>query len=145
MNLAIKDVTDSFKGFAKTSRRLLHIQTENDYSEALALVEYLLLTLDESGDDPLSDLLNMVSNAVEVYENRQPDVQAFLLKYDHIPADIAVLKVLMEQHHLGVNDFKNEIGSKSYVSMILNKERRLNKNHIEKLCQRFKLNPGLFF
>jgi len=90
MNLAVKEVTESFKGFAKASNRLLHIQTEDDYTEALELIEHLLLTLDESGHDPLSDLIDIISKSVEVYENRRPDVQEFLSKYDNAPKDILV-------------------------------------------------------
>jgi len=56
-----------------------------------------------------------------------------------------VLRVLMDQHNLTISEFKNEIGSKSLVSMILNGKRNLTKEHICKLSQRFNLNPSLFF
>lgn len=145
MNLAVKSVTESFIGFVETSHQYMHIQSESDYHEALEIIEHIMLTMDDSGHDPLCDLLDIISKSVDTYESQLPDVKVFLEAYDNMPKDLATLKVLMEQYSLGVNDFKDEIGSKSYVSMILNEERNLNKNHIEKLCKRFDLSPELFF
>jgi len=51
----------------------------------------------------------------------------------------------MEQHNLTVSGFKDEIGSKSLVSMILNGKINLTKEHIAKLSRRFSLNPVVFF
>lgn len=58
---------------------------------------------------------------------------------------VDTLKLLMEQHGLGVADFP-EIGSKSLVSKILNgRGRKLTRNHIAALSKRFGLSPALFF
>jgi HTH-type transcriptional regulator/antitoxin HigA len=51
----------------------------------------------------------------------------------------------MSQHQLQIDDFQNELGGKSMVSMILNGTRILSKNHIQALSQRFNLSPALFF
>ena len=56
---------------------------------------------------------------------------------------ISLLKLLMNQHHLGVADLP-EIGSKSLVSKILNGHRRLTISHIEVLSKRFGISPLLF-
>lgn len=145
MSLALREVTDSFIGFTKTSHRLMHIENERDYQDALELIEHLMLTLDDTGEDPLVDLLNIVSHAIEIYESQQPDVNQFLLEYNEMDKAVAILKILMRQYELGVADFKEQIGTKSYVSMILNGDRQLSKKHIEKLCERFGLSPALFF
>ena len=149
MSVAIETVRESFIGFANTSYRLRHIQTEEDYQNALGTVEQLLTSLDDTGDDPLNDLIDIISKAIEAYENKQPMIQDFVAKYrakyNSAPKGISVIRVLMDQYGLGVNDFQNEIGSKSYVSMIMNEERQLNKKHIEKLCKRFNISPELFF
>ena len=60
------------------------------------------------------------------------------------PADLAVLRLLMDQHGLGTADLP-EIGSKSMVSRVLSGERSLSKKHIQALSKRFGINPGLFF
>jgi len=58
---------------------------------------------------------------------------------------VDVLKLLMEQHHLGVADLP-EIGSKSLVSKILNgRGRNLTKDHIDALSKRFSVSPAIFF
>ena len=64
------------------------------------------------------------------------------MSIDH--AERAVLRVLMDQHHLTMNDFP-EIGNKSMVSQVLSGQRNLTKKHIEALCQRFHIRPVLFF
>ncbi len=61
-----------------------------------------------------------------------------------LDSGIATLKVIMEQHRLGMADLP-EIGSKSLVSRILRGERRLTRDHIEALSKRFNLSPALFF
>ena len=60
------------------------------------------------------------------------------------PSDIAMLRVLMDQHGLGVADFP-EIGDKSLLSRILSGSRNLTKQHIKKLSRRFGVEPGMFF
>ncbi len=51
--------------------------------------------------------------------------------------------MVMEQHGLGAADLP-EIGSKSLVSKILNKQRRLTLDHIQVLSKRFGIDPALF-
>lgn len=43
----------------------------------------------------------------------------------------------MKAHHLAVSDFQEEIGSKSYVSLVLNGRRKLTPTHAERLSERF--------
>ncbi|TAK63475.1 MAG: helix-turn-helix domain-containing protein [Methylobacter sp.] len=51
----------------------------------------------------------------------------------------------VNQHNLTVSDLKEEIDSKSLVSMILNGKRNLTKDHINKLAKRLNINPAVFF
>jgi transcriptional regulator with XRE-family HTH domain len=51
----------------------------------------------------------------------------------------------MKAKHLTVSDFEKEIGSKSYVSMILNGSRGLTRTHAEKLSARFRVPVDAFF
>ena len=60
------------------------------------------------------------------------------------PANLAALRVIMDQHNLGTADLP-EIGSKSMVSRVLSGERSLNKKHIAALSDRFSISPSLFF
>jgi len=111
---------------------------EKEYSEALELMEYLLL------NDPTSPLLDLLSLKISQYENALPEVIAFREQMDALPPGIAVLKTLMDQHQLNQSDFQQEIGSKSMVSRVLRGERQLTTEHIRKLSQRFGISPALF-
>ncbi|MFU0887823.1 helix-turn-helix domain-containing protein [Kluyvera sichuanensis] len=112
--------------------------SEQDYNDALALVEELLM------ETPSSPLVDIVCARINAYENQQPEIQALRAEMDAIPAGLAVLRTLMDQHHLTISDFADEIGSKSMVSRVLNGERQLSVNHIRKLATRFNISPAVF-
>lgn len=112
--------------------------SKKDYNNALALVEELMV------ENPSSPLLDIVCARISEYENQQPEFQALRAEMDAIPAGLAVLRTLMDQHHLTISDFPDEIGSKSMVSRVLNGERQLSVNHIRKLSSRFNVSPAAF-
>ena len=145
--LALKPetLTHSFLEFASEASNILHIKTEQDYQDALEIMEHLFSEAKDRTDDPLNDLIELVSRAIEKYEATQEDIVDFAKEANIINQEISVLRVLMSQHHLTLSDFKNEIGSKSLVSMILNGKRNLTKEHIAKISKRFNLDPASFF
>ncbi len=145
--LAIKPETliNSFLGFAHEASNILHIKTEEDHKEALEIIEHLFNEASDTLEDPLNDLIGIISKSIERYESCQADIINFNKKAGDIGQEVSVLRVLMEQHGLTVSGFKAEIGSKSLVSMILNGKRNLTKEHIAKLSNRFSLNPVVFF
>jgi len=111
---------------------------EEDYQDALLLVEYLLV------NDPASPLMDLVCHKIKEYEDAIPHVAAFREKMNALPAGLAVLRTLMDQHQLTLSDFRHEIGSKSMVSRVLRGERKLTLTHIKKLAARFGVSPALF-
>ena len=145
--LAIKpeNLTNFFLGFAHEASNILHIKSKKDYEEALEIVEHLFNEASDAVDDPLNDLIDIISKSIERYESSQENIVNFDRDADEISQEISVLRVLMAQHNLTLSGFKNEIGSKSLVSMILNGKRSLTKGHIAKLSERFSLNPVVFF
>lgn len=145
--LALKQdtLTRSFLGFASEASNLLHIKTEQDYNDALETIEHLFAEAKDEKDDPLNDLIDLISRAIEKYELNQEDIVNFHREANNINQEVSVLRVLMDQHNLTLSAFKDEIGSKSLVSMILNGKRNLTKDHIGKLSERFNLNPAVFF
>ena len=145
MNLAVEKITLSFMAFSETITQFLPIKTEADYAEAVNMMEQLMFTLDETGNNPLNNLLDIIAHSVEEYENKKPEMQLFIEQVDALKSETAVLKVLMAQYHLSMNDFQDEIGKKSYVSMILKGNRELTKKHIGNLCERFEISPELFY
>ena len=145
--LALKSeaLTDSFLEFSSKASNILHIKTEQDYQDALETIEHLFSEAKDTVDDPLNGLIELISKSIEKYETTQEDIIAFDKEANNANQEISVLRVLMSQHHLTLVDFKNEIGSKSLVSMILNGKRNLTKEHIAKISKRFNLDPASFF
>ena len=139
--VAFKDACHSF---AQAAAPYFHITDNEHYEEALELVENLLEEAEDSPNDPLNAVIEMLSNAIEAYENEDEELTAFEKQAMDQPADLAMLRLLMDQHGLGVADLP-EIGDKSLVSRILSGTRNLTKQHIVRLSQRFGVEPGMFF
>ena len=139
--VAFKDACHSF---ALAGAPYIYITDKGHYEEVLGLVENLLDEAADSPDDPLNAVIEMLSHAIEAYENKDKNLAAFEKRAMGQPADLAMLRLLMDQHGLGTADLP-EIGSKSMVSRVLSGKRSLNKKHIQALSERFDINPGLFF
>lgn len=135
----------TFEAFSRSAAPYLHITDDQHYDESLAFIEVLLEEVEDNEHDPKNILIDILSNAVSEYERQMPEFQQFQSAAHERPADIAMLRLLMDQHKLTGADFP-EIGDKSLVSRILNgKGRNLTKTHIAKLAQRFGIDPALFF
>jgi len=116
-----------------------HISDDADYSQALALMDQLVDDYDAN-----RILIEILSNSIERWERESPAFESFDAKVAQMNG-VDVLKLLMEQYHLGVADLP-EIGSKSLVSKILNgRGRNLTKDHIDALSKRFSVSPAIFF
>ena len=133
-----------FEAFAETAAPYLHITDEAHYEEALALTESLMEDAEDSDADPLNRVIGLLAQAIGRYEREIEALDVFETQANEIPADVAMLRVLMKQHYLGVTDFP-ELGDKSLVSRILSGSRNLTKQHIQKLAERFGVSASLFF
>jgi len=119
---------------------LVEISNDNEYEKALALMDELI----EDYDNQLL-LIELLSKSINQWENKSELFIEFIERIDQVNPAVSALRLLMEQHGLGVNDLP-EIGSKSYVSKILNeRDRQLTRQHIEALSRRFQVSPALFF
>ncbi len=110
----------------------------HDYEQALELVERLIDTDDEN---PLIDLL---AKKIADYENTAPEYAEFNARIAAIPKELAVLRTLMDQYGLNQTSFKDEIGARSLVSMILKGERSLTLDHMKALSKRFGIPVSAF-
>ena len=135
---------DACLDFARAVAPYYHITDNRHYEEALELIENFLEKAEDSPDDSLNAVIEILSRAIEDYENKDDVLAAFEKRVTEQPADLAMLRLLMDQHDLGTADLP-EIGSKSMVSRVLSGERSLSKKHIQALSERFDINPGLFF
>lgn len=92
------------------------IKTEQDYEEALKLVEYLI-TRDPEPDSTEGEQLSLLSALIQDYEARVfPEI---------LPDPIEAIKFRMEQANLKPADLIPYIGSRSRVSEILSGKRQL--------------------
>lgn len=105
--------------------------SEENYRDALALVDYLI---DSDDSSPLIDLL---AAKIADYENNSEQFAQFNKEIEEMPTGVALLRTLIDQHGLSYADLKEEIGSKSLVSQILSGQRALTIGHIKALSLRF--------
>jgi len=137
MNVA--RLKEQAKSLFSSAGFLTHIHDEEDYESALALMDELIEDYDEQ--KPLIELLSL---SIERWENESEEFSEFNANIESLDNGVSVLRVLMDQNKLNTTDFKNEIGGKSMVSMILNKKRNLSLEHIKALSNRFGVPPQLF-
>ena len=129
----------AYEEFTHAADAYIHIQDELHYLETLALIEELI-----SSKVQPEGLLSLLSSAVGRYEEADTELIEFAKNAHEGPADVAMLRLIMDQHSLGVADLP-EIGHKSLVSKILGGTRNLTKKHIEALSHRFSISPAYFF
>ena len=119
---------------------LTQIHNAEEYEQALKFMDDLIEEY-----DTYEPLIAMLAASIERWENQAPEFAEFNQHISDLDSGVAVLRTLMSQHQLQTDDFQNEIGGKSMVSMILNGTRQLSKSHIQALSQRFNISPALFF
>lgn len=116
-----------------------HIASEQDYEKALELMDELIEEYDR-----YLPLIEILSSSIERWEESAQYFSEFNAAIVDLENGVAVLRTLMDQYDLKADDLKEEIGSKSLVSMVLNGKRKLTIDHIQALATRFKVSPALF-
>jgi HTH-type transcriptional regulator/antitoxin HigA len=104
------------------------IKTQNDYNLALNQIEDLLDAIPNTDE---FDELEILTTLVEAYEDKHYKIEA--------PDPIEAIKFTMEQQSLKQKDLIPIFGTKSRVSEILNKKRKLTINMIRKLNENLKI------
>ncbi len=108
------------------------IKTENDYKIALKRLEDIF---DAKTGTLEGDELEILAIILDEYENKYFSIEA--------PDPIEAIKIRMEEMNLKQIDLVNEIGTKSRVSEILNKKRKLTIEMIRNLTTRLNLSTNL--
>jgi len=98
------------------------IKTQEDYENTLNQIESLM---DAQPNTPQMDELEVLTTLVEAYETQHYAIDA--------PDPIEAIKFRMEQEGLKQKDLVAIVGSKSRVSEILNKKRKLTIEMIRNL------------
>ena len=119
---------------------LVHIRNREEYQLALSLMDELIEEY-----SVYKPLIEVLSSSIEEWENSSIEFSEFNHQIKQMDSGVAVLRTIMEQYELKTNDFKDEIGGKSMVSMILCGSRKLSRDHIQALSNRFHVSPSIFF
>lgn len=117
-----------------------HIGSDEEYQQALALMEELIEEY-----DLYKPLIEVLSVSIERWEDAADEFAEFNARVDALDDGVATLRTLMDQYQLKADDLKDVIGGKSLVSMILNGTRKLTREHIQALSDKYNVSPALFF
>ena len=137
-------ILNKFQDFVRVASPMLYLEDVEAYEGALLMIEHLMESIGEDNTHPENLLIVLLQNAIHIYENKNKNILAFEKEAMSVNSEIAILRILMDQYDLNLDDFP-EIGHKSLLSKILSGDRALTKNHIMKLSKRFNLNPAIFF
>lgn len=102
--------------------KLKPIKNEKDYGAALARMEEIF---DAAEDTKEGDEAEILSLMIEDYENRHYPLEP--------PDPIDAIRIRMEEQNMQQKDLVEYFGSKSIVSEILNRKRKLTVEMIRKL------------
>ena len=137
MKLNVKSENKIIQELLKVSS-LIHIpQNDEEYEEMTDILFKLVREVGENKDHPLFPAMELLTLSIEHYDNEH---------FQIAEADgVSILKHFMEEFDLKQKDLKNELGTQGVVSEILHGKRKLNRNQIEKLSERFHVSPAVFF
>ena len=137
MSVPLTDIAPAWRAFqGALPVRICPPRSDEHYAQ---LVDLMNALLDQVGDDeshPDFDLLDLVGHLISAYEHER------IVIADATP--VSVLRHLMEQHGLSQADLKDQLGSQSVASEILNGHRSINVRQAKALAQRFNVSPGVF-
>jgi HTH-type transcriptional regulator/antitoxin HigA len=108
------------------------IKSESDYKLALKRLEEVFDAPIGTSEGDEADILGLL---VDEYEKKHYPIEA--------PDPIEAIKIRMEELQLKQVDLVDVIGSKSRVSEVLNRKRKLTIEMIRNLTKRLNLSPDL--
>jgi HTH-type transcriptional regulator / antitoxin HigA len=116
--------------------KLRPLHSAHEYDQMVELMNNLLDVVGDDEDHELADLLELVGQLVEDYDDDHHAIP------DAPPHE--VLRFLLDQHHLKQSDLATEIGGQSVVSAILNGKREINARQAKALAARFEISVAAF-
>jgi len=108
------------------------IKTEADYKSALKRMELLF---DAPIGTPESDEADILGLFIDEYEKKHYSIEA--------PDPIEAIKIRMEEMQLKQKDLVPAIGSRSRVSEILNRKRKLTVEMIRNIYPKLSISPKI--
>lgn len=108
------------------------IKTKADYEKALLRMEKIF---DAKPNTPAGDEAEVLSLLIENYENEHYAIDA--------PDPIEAIKIRMEEMNIRQADLVDIMGTKSRVSEVLNKRRKLTVDMIRNLAEKLKVSANV--
>jgi HTH-type transcriptional regulator/antitoxin HigA len=119
---------------AKVPPRVIKTEAENEsFIEAL----YALDKRQSRWSKAERDLAELLTLLIEDFEEKQYALPKC--------SPVEMVAFLMEQQGLEQKDLVDVFGTASIVSEVMHGKRELNKEHIRRLSERFRVSPELFF
>ena len=75
---------DAYNQFMKTARSYVELRSEDDYQQALTTLEELLESAEDTVDEPLNPLIDMISNSIEAYEAQDDELMEFVIQAESV-------------------------------------------------------------
>ena len=118
----------------KFSPRVIHTEkAKEEYTEALYELDQRSARLTRA-EKELAELLTLLIEDFESKRYKLPRAKP-----------VEILRFLMGQHALKQKDLVDVFGTRSIVSEVLSGKRKLNREHIQRLSERFHVSPEAFF
>jgi HTH-type transcriptional regulator/antitoxin HigA len=114
---------------------ILTIRNEAEYDQAVERLNALIDAVGTNEEHPLYNLLDTLGTLIEVYESEHYSIPN--------SSGNEILAYLMEENGLNASDLP-EIGSSETIEAILSKNQGLTFEQIQRLAERFKVNPQVF-
>jgi HTH-type transcriptional regulator / antitoxin HigA len=112
------------------------IETEEENSKALAVIELLMAKGDSRRTPEEEMLLELLTILVERFEQQEYPIGEVL--------PVEALRELMERNELKAIDLVPEFGSRAKASEILQGKRAISKEQAKRLALRFNVSPAVF-
>jgi len=135
MGASIVKINEIMKVWPLVSRFVSVPHTEDQYEDAVRILDELVDKIGEDENHPLASLMETLGMLIETYESQH---------FPETASDpVGVLHFLMDEHGLKQGDL-SDIGSQGVVSEILRGKRELNVRQIKTLSRRFNVSPAVF-
>jgi HTH-type transcriptional regulator/antitoxin HigA len=119
---------------AKFSPKVIRTEKANEeYTEALYALDQRSAKLTRA-ERELAELLTLLIEDFESKRYKLPRAKP-----------VEILRFLMDQYRLKQKDLADVFGTRSIVSEVLSGKRKLNREHIQRLSDRFHVSPEAFF
>jgi HTH-type transcriptional regulator / antitoxin HigA len=117
---------------------LTPLRTESQYKAAVKVMDSLSIIDEDKLTPGQTDYLLVLTDLVEKHESEKHAIDLSRL------SGLDSLKFLLEENDMSASDLGRLLGNRQLGSAILRGDRQLSKEHIRKLCDRFKVSADLF-